>query len=196
MLRVDNNRICALGADVHSEKNINGGNPSSIKLAARGSQGLLHLFSVIQVKPCSCLCLLSVFCLKCASSSWACCCIHGTLSWRALHFCRTVVYKGQLKPNQLRNYYYADLGDTRFTSYMGLVHSRFSTNTFPSWDRAQPMRVLGHNGEINTLRGNVNWYILNSHYSTIKHLVSSLFCVVNKYWTRNLPDLVDFPPSL
>ncbi|XP_068664584.1 glutamate synthase 1 [NADH], chloroplastic-like isoform X2 [Aristolochia californica] len=69
----------------------------------------------------------------------------------------TVVYKGQLKPDQLRNYYYADLGHERFTSYMTLVHSRFSTNTFPSWDRAQPMRVLGHNGEINTLRGNVNW---------------------------------------
>ncbi|XP_039120689.1 LOW QUALITY PROTEIN: glutamate synthase 1 [NADH], chloroplastic [Dioscorea cayenensis subsp. rotundata] len=70
---------------------------------------------------------------------------------------RTVVYKGQLKPVQLKDYYYADLGDERFTSYMALVHSRFSTNTFPSWDRAQPMRVLGHNGEINTLRGNVNW---------------------------------------
>ena len=76
-----------------------------------------------------------------------------------LEHCRTVVYKGQLKPNQLRNYFSADLGDTRFTSYMGLVHSRFSTNTFPSWDRAQPMRMLGHNGEINTLRGNVNWYV-------------------------------------
>ncbi|XP_042440891.1 glutamate synthase 1 [NADH], chloroplastic isoform X1 [Zingiber officinale] len=70
---------------------------------------------------------------------------------------RTVVYKGQLKPAQLRDYYYADLGDERFTSYMALVHSRFSTNTFPSWDRAQPMRIVGHNGEINTLRGNVNW---------------------------------------
>ncbi|CAL9116276.1 unnamed protein product [Musa textilis] len=70
---------------------------------------------------------------------------------------RTVVYKGQLKPVQLKDYYYADLGDERFTSYLALVHSRFSTNTFPSWDRAQPMRVLGHNGEINTLRGNVNW---------------------------------------
>lgn len=70
---------------------------------------------------------------------------------------RTVVYKGQLKPDQLKQYYYADLGNERFTSYMALVHSRFSTNTFPSWDRAQPMRVLGHNGEINTLRGNVNW---------------------------------------
>ncbi|OVA11317.1 Class II glutamine amidotransferase domain [Macleaya cordata] len=70
---------------------------------------------------------------------------------------RTVVYKGQLKPDQLKNYYYGDLNNRRFTSYMALIHSRFSTNTFPSWDRAQPMRVLGHNGEINTLRGNVNW---------------------------------------
>ncbi|GLT59237.1 hypothetical protein SLA2020_320680 [Shorea laevis] len=70
---------------------------------------------------------------------------------------RTGVYKGQLKPDQLEDYYYADLGNERFTSYMALVHSRFSTNTFPSWDRAQPLRILGHNGEINTLRGNVNW---------------------------------------
>ncbi|XP_043689612.1 glutamate synthase 1 [NADH], chloroplastic-like isoform X1 [Telopea speciosissima] len=70
---------------------------------------------------------------------------------------RTIVYKGQLKPDQLKNYYYEDLGNERFTSYMALIHSRFSTNTFPSWDRAQPLRVLGHNGEINTLRGNVNW---------------------------------------
>ncbi|XP_025667074.1 glutamate synthase [NADH], amyloplastic isoform X2 [Arachis hypogaea] len=70
---------------------------------------------------------------------------------------RTVVYKGQLTPAQLKGYYFADLGNERFTSYMALIHSRFSTNTFPSWDRAQPMRVLGHNGEINTLRGNVNW---------------------------------------
>lgn len=70
---------------------------------------------------------------------------------------RTIVYKGQLKPEQLKQYYASDLGDEMFSSYMALVHSRFSTNTFPSWDRAQPMRVLGHNGEINTLRGNVNW---------------------------------------
>ncbi|KAL0304397.1 UNVERIFIED_CONTAM: Glutamate synthase 1 [NADH], chloroplastic [Sesamum radiatum] len=56
---------------------------------------------------------------------------------------RTIVYKGQLKPDQLKEYYYADLGNERFTSYMALVHSRFSTNTFPSWDRAQPMRSLG-----------------------------------------------------
>lgn len=47
------------------------------------------------------------------------------------------------------------------------IHSRFSTNTFPSWDRAQPMRVLGHNGEINTLRGNVNWYVFNKFCITV-----------------------------
>ncbi|GJM89695.1 hypothetical protein PR202_ga05907 [Eleusine coracana subsp. coracana] len=72
-------------------------------------------------------------------------------------FYMTIVYKGQLKPTQLKGYFFADLGDENFTSYMALVHSRFSTNTFPSWDRAQPMRVVGHNGEINTLRGNKNW---------------------------------------
>ncbi|KAL8151255.1 hypothetical protein V2J09_021063 [Rumex salicifolius] len=84
---------------------------------------------------------------------------HG--STRDFYICslssRTVVYKGQLTPAQLSEYYYMDLGDEKFTSYMALVHSRFSTNTFPNWERAQPMRVLGHNGEINTLRGNVNW---------------------------------------
>ncbi|KAL4529823.1 hypothetical protein Ndes2526A_g04578 [Nannochloris sp. 'desiccata'] len=69
---------------------------------------------------------------------------------------RTIVYKGQLTPEQVSTYY-PDLKSDRFTSYMALVHSRFSTNTFPAWHRAQPMRMLGHNGEINTLRGNVNW---------------------------------------
>ena len=53
--------------------------------------------------------------------------------------------------------YYTDLQQPDFKSYMALVHSRFSTNTFPSWGRSQPMRMIGHNGEINTLRGNVNW---------------------------------------
>jgi glutamate synthase (NADPH/NADH) len=69
---------------------------------------------------------------------------------------RTVVYKGQLTPAQVETYF-PDLASPSFTSYMALVHSRFSTNTFPAWHRAQPMRLLGHNGEINTLRGNVNW---------------------------------------
>ena len=53
--------------------------------------------------------------------------------------------------------YYADLRNEKFETYLALVHSRFSTNTFPSWSRAQPMRMLCHNGEINTLKGNANW---------------------------------------
>jgi len=71
---------------------------------------------------------------------------------------RTIVYKGQLKPDQVLPYY-PDLRDERFTAYLSLVHSRFSTNTFPSWDRAQPLRMMGHNGEINTLKGNTNWML-------------------------------------
>ncbi len=59
-------------------------------------------------------------------------------------------------PAQVR-VYFKDLQREDFRSYMALVHSRFSTNTFPSWARAQPMRNLGHNGEINTVRGNSNW---------------------------------------
>ena len=69
---------------------------------------------------------------------------------------RTIVYKGMLTPPQLRRYF-ADLRDARVTSPFALVHSRFSTNTFPSWELAHPYRLIAHNGEINTLRGNVNW---------------------------------------
>lgn len=69
---------------------------------------------------------------------------------------KTIVYKGQLTPNQVYKYYH-DLTNAHFASHMALVHSRFSTNTFPSWDRAQPLRWIAHNGEINTLRGNKNW---------------------------------------
>lgn len=69
---------------------------------------------------------------------------------------RTITYKGQLTSYQLPMYY-RDLVDPSFQSHMAMVHSRFSTNTFPSWDRAQPNRMLCHNGEINTLRGNKNW---------------------------------------
>ncbi|GAA3326532.1 hypothetical protein GCM10020331_062820 [Ectobacillus funiculus] len=69
---------------------------------------------------------------------------------------RTIVYKGLLTPEQLRAFY-LDLQDERFESAFSLVHSRFSTNTFPSWERAHPNRYLIHNGEINTVRGNVNW---------------------------------------
>ncbi len=69
---------------------------------------------------------------------------------------RTCVYKGMLISHQLRDFY-PDLKDERFESGMALVHSRFSTNTFPSWELAHPYRVICHNGEINTLMGNVNW---------------------------------------
>ncbi|SCU85662.1 LADA_0D08856g1_1 [Lachancea dasiensis] len=69
---------------------------------------------------------------------------------------KTIVYKGQLTPTQVYQYYH-DLTNAHFESHMALVHSRFSTNTFPSWDRAQPLRWIAHNGEINTLRGNKNW---------------------------------------
>ena len=69
---------------------------------------------------------------------------------------KTIVYKGQLITEQLPQYF-ADLNDPDFESAISLVHSRFSTNTFPSWSLAQPFRYIAHNGEINTLRGNINW---------------------------------------
>ncbi len=69
---------------------------------------------------------------------------------------RTLVYKGMLTAPQLSRFY-ADLRDPLLESAMAVVHSRFSTNTFPSWELAQPLRLLAHNGEINTLDGNVNW---------------------------------------
>ena len=69
---------------------------------------------------------------------------------------RTLVYKGMLLTDQLAQYF-PDLSDPAMETAIGLVHSRFSTNTFPSWDRAHPYRYIAHNGEINTLRGNINW---------------------------------------
>jgi glutamate synthase (NADPH/NADH) large chain len=69
---------------------------------------------------------------------------------------RTIVYKGMLLADQV-GHYYLDLNDERVTSALALVHQRFSTNTFPTWDLAHPFRMIAHNGEINTLRGNVNW---------------------------------------
>ncbi len=67
-----------------------------------------------------------------------------------------LIYKGMLRPVQLMDYF-ADLRDRHYATHYAIVHSRFSTNTFPSWDRAQPNRMMCHNGEINTLKGNVNW---------------------------------------
>jgi glutamate synthase domain-containing protein 2/glutamate synthase domain-containing protein 1/glutamate synthase domain-containing protein 3 len=69
---------------------------------------------------------------------------------------RTIVYKGMLTSYQVPGFY-PELRDERVRSAMALVHSRFSTNTFPSWDLAHPFRLIAHNGEINTLRGNINW---------------------------------------
>jgi glutamate synthase (ferredoxin) len=69
---------------------------------------------------------------------------------------KTFVYKGMLLTEQL-DQYFADLRDPGVETALALIHSRFSTNTFPSWDRAHPYRYLAHNGEINTLRGNINW---------------------------------------
>ncbi|MCC6207982.1 MAG: glutamate synthase large subunit, partial [Gammaproteobacteria bacterium] len=75
---------------------------------------------------------------------------------------RTLVYKGMLLANQV-DVYYKDLSDERLVSALALVHQRFSTNTFPSWDLAHPFRMIAHNGEINTLRGNINWMAARRH---------------------------------
>ena len=69
---------------------------------------------------------------------------------------RTIVYKGMLTTGQVKTFF-PDLGDERYTSALALVHSRFSTNTFPSWPLAHPYRLIAHNGEINTVKGNRNW---------------------------------------
>jgi len=76
------------------------------------------------------------------------------------YFCslstKVIVYKGMLNPDQMMPFY-SDLNAKDFTAHLAMVHSRFSTNTFPSWDRAQPKRFMSHNGEINTRLGNANW---------------------------------------
>lgn len=75
---------------------------------------------------------------------------------------KIVVYKGQLTSHQVRQYF-PDLSNKRLVSAFGLVHSRFATNTFPSWRLAQPFRFIAHNGEINTLQGNLNWLRSSEH---------------------------------
>jgi len=77
---------------------------------------------------------------------------------------KVIIYKGMLTPDQVP-LFFPDLRDSEFESHLAMVHSRFSTNTFPSWDRAQPNRFMSHNGEINTLRGNVN--SMNSREGTL-----------------------------
>ncbi len=80
----------------------------------------------------------------------------GKMFYVASMSSRTIVYKGMLLARQVGEYY-LDLQDPALTSALALVHQRFSTNTFPSWELAHPFRMIAHNGEINTLRGNVNW---------------------------------------
>ena len=87
--------------------------------------------------------------------------IHSDLPQRLMYYVcslssRIIIYKGMLTSYQVMPYY-PDLGDPDYTTHLAMVHSRFSTNTFPSWDRAQPLRYMAHNGEINTVRGNANW---------------------------------------
>ncbi len=86
---------------------------------------------------------------------------------------RTLVYKGMVLAENIP-VYYKDLDDARFESAIALVHQRFSTNTFPSWELAQPFRYLCHNGEINTLRGNINWMLARRHNMQSKILGADL----------------------
>ena len=96
--------------------------------------------------------------------------------------CRTIIYKGLLMAEQI-SAFYQDLSDTRVVTAMALVHQRFSTNTFPTWDLAHPYRYLAHNGEINTLRGNRNWMRAREarlESSLFGEDVKKLFPLVNK----------------
>jgi glutamate synthase (NADPH/NADH) large chain len=90
---------------------------------------------------------------------------------------RTLLYKGMLLADQVGSYY-PDLNDERMVTALALVHQRFSTNTFPTWDLAQPFRMICHNGEINTLRGNINWMAARRHSMSSELLGDDL----NKLW--------------
>ncbi|HEY0755597.1 MAG TPA: glutamate synthase large subunit [Ktedonobacteraceae bacterium] len=89
---------------------------------------------------------------------------------------QTIVYKGLLAPAELARFY-LDLADERYLSSFAILHQRYSTNTFPSWSRAQPMRFLAHNGEINTIQGNQNW------------MQAREYSLTSALWGERLPDL-------
>ena len=78
-----------------------------------------------------------------------------------------LVYKGMFLAEQLSNFY-PDIQDKRFISKFAVYHQRYSTNTFPTWSLAQPFRVIAHNGEINTLKGNKNW--MSAHEPRMSHV--------------------------
>jgi glutamate synthase (NADPH/NADH) large chain len=99
---------------------------------------------------------------------------------------KVIIYKGMLTTEQLFKYF-PDLSAPDYTSHLAMVHSRFSTNTFPSWDRAQPLRFMSHNGEINTVRGNINW--MHAREGVVK---SDLFGEeLNKLFPVTEPDCSD-----
>ena len=81
--------------------------------------------------------------------------VDGQFYFSSLSY-KTIAYKGMLTSGQVR-YYFADLEHEEVVSALAVIHSRFSTNTFPSWRLAQPFRFIAHNGEINTVQGNINW---------------------------------------
>jgi glutamate synthase (NADPH/NADH) large chain len=109
---------------------------------------------------------------------------------------KVIIYKGQLRTNQLRPYF-PDLNDSRVISALALIHSRFSTNTFPKWKLAQPFRYIAHNGEINTIRGNINWMkskeaILHSSLFTDEEIQMLLpICNAADSDSANLDNLVE-----
>ncbi len=110
---------------------------------------------------------------------------------------KTIVYKGQLRAIQLRDYY-PDLQHPEFKSAVAIVHSRFSTNTVPKWKLAQPFRCIAHNGEINTIKGNINWWKAREEY--LKHnpelfsSIAEVFPVCDPYLSDsgNFDNVVDF----
>ncbi len=108
----------------------------------------------------------------------------------------TIVYKGQLITYQVRPYY-PDIQDPLFESALAVVHSRFSTNTFPKWKLAQPFRYIAHNGEINTIRGNVNWMkskeaLLETSFFTKEELDMLLpICNVSRSDSANLDNIIE-----
>ncbi|CAP23162.1 Protein CBG01975 [Caenorhabditis briggsae] len=108
----------------------------------------------------------------------------------------TIVYKGQFNTHQLFKYY-DDLTNPEYQTHLALVHSRFSTNTFPSWNRAQPNRILAHNGEINTLRGNINLMRAREGVMKSKHYrddLQKLFPIVEEGLTDSgcLDNVMEF----
>ncbi|MDR2637530.1 MAG: glutamate synthase subunit alpha [Zoogloeaceae bacterium] len=111
---------------------------------------------------------------------------HGGKFYAPSFSARTVNYKGMLLAGQV-GLYYKDIQDPRTVSAFALVHQRFSTNTFPTWDLSHPFRMIAHNGEINTVRGNVNWFTARSQATFSPLLGDDL----NKIWPLHYPGQSD-----